>query len=642
MGLLTTLLIAALITAVAMRACRSLTAELDPAERLGVAGLIGLGAVGVAIFFVGLVPGGFRFLPILVAAALVGGLIWARPELTRSAFRLGLPLWLVGPAGVMGLIPIANALAPCDPLDWDTLAYHLAVPKIWLAAGQMTDVSFIHQSFFPFAVDNLFVLGLATGGETGAKTFTLAAFVLGFLAIFGLVRRRAGSLGASVATVAYLGSPLILWESGSGYIDVVHGLYAGLGLVYALEFAFGESPLRSRLWLAAGLLGFALASKHTGLPMLLVAGVLVVAGLIRQRRAREIPTTLIAAALAIAIAAPWYARSTVLTGNPVYPFFSEVFPSRNWDPWRAAVYREEQLTFGVGRGGSAIGHAMLGVAYQPGRFVNPGQTLGLGSPLGAIGFALPLLGFVGAALGMRRREDRALLAGILLFMLVWFLLSQQSRYLTGLVAPLALAGGLAATTLTRARFLLGAGVAQGLYSLWMFGVSPVAGADPLLASRLRVGLGGESRETYLTRRSAFWPASQAIDRQVRGGKVALFDEVFGFWLDVPYEWANPGHPTRIPYATLDDGPAFAQALRDLGFTHAYVNLQYQPPEFLPRWLAAMGLGDVPQPLSPEEVAALDADLRTKWKRLLAEATAAGEMSHVQSFRSGLLLAIESK
>jgi len=52
----------------------------------------------------------------------------------------------------------------------------------------------------------------------------------------------------------------------------------------------------------------------------------------------------------------------------------------------------------------------------------------------------------------------------------------------------------------------------------------------------------------------------------------LFDEVRGFYLDVDYFWANPGHHTYIPYERIRSPEKFIEALRKLGATHVYMNL----------------------------------------------------------------------
>ncbi|MFX8875701.1 hypothetical protein ABTM97_19225, partial [Acinetobacter baumannii] len=75
---------------------------------------------------------------------------------------------------------------------------------------------------------------------------------------------------------------------------------------------------------------------------------------------------------------------------------------KGWDQRRADVYSHEQNTFGVGRQASdpdpdlarnpvrltRIGHSILGLAYQPGRYINPAPIAGQGMAPAWGGFAL--------------------------------------------------------------------------------------------------------------------------------------------------------------------------------------------------------------------------------------------------------------
>jgi len=362
---------------------------LDPAEAWGVAGLLGLGGIGVLTFFLGLFPGGFSWGLAVVAVGVLALAGWAMtgdrgswgplPKKPAGAWGL-VPLAL----GFLTAIPLVNALAPSTTMDWDTLAYHLAVPKLWLAAGQIETIPYIHHSFFPFVVDNLFIWGLQWGGAAGAKAFTLVFYVFGLMVLFGLGRRRWGAPAGWWTALAFAGAPVVLWESGSGYIDVAHGLFAGLGILYAIEWRTEDRT--DFPWLPALLLGLGAASKYTGLQTIVaVCFVLLVLGSVQRRRgAASIPFGKIVCLgfLALVVASPWLARNVATSGNPVYPFFYGQLGGKWWDGWRAEIYRDEQQTFGIGRTTSGrnpleFAHGVLGLGYQPGRYINPGQTEGL-------------------------------------------------------------------------------------------------------------------------------------------------------------------------------------------------------------------------------------------------------------------------
>src|SRR5262249_4474254 len=131
------------------------------------------------------------------------------------------------------LFAVVGVLAPSDSIDWDSLAYHMAVPKIWLAGGKIEFISYIHHSNFPFTVDNLYIWGLTWGGESGAKAFALAFALLGTVSIFGLARQQYGDKAGWWAALAFGTTPMVVWLSGTAYIDVANGLYGGLGIAMA-------------------------------------------------------------------------------------------------------------------------------------------------------------------------------------------------------------------------------------------------------------------------------------------------------------------------------------------------------------------------------------------------------------------------
>jgi 4-amino-4-deoxy-L-arabinose transferase-like glycosyltransferase len=604
----------------------------DPAEALGLCGLAGLGLSGVITLLVGLLPSGLRAAPFLLAVAAAFGLTFAIKEVWNFLRPSKPDSWRLACLAALAfavLIALVGAVGPSDMNDWDSIAYHLAVPKIWLADGRISYIPYIHHSNFPGAIDNLFILGLWWGGAAGAKAFGVAVFILGMLAVFGLARRRFGENAAWIAVIAFAGMPSVLWESGTAYIDVGHGLFAGLGILYAAEVLEGKPTA----WRMALCLALACATKYTGLQTFVaVSATLAMFGLSGLRGEAGNRHSLRAfglAALATAlIAGPWYVRNVVNTGNPVYPFFYGVFGGENWDAFRAAVYTEEQKTFGAGASPKDLGAAILGPAYQPGRYTNPNPTEGGGMPTGALGFLAVGTWLAWLLSGRLGRLERAVLAATGISLLMWFILSQQSRYLITLGIPAAVLAGAALERLRVGPLLAGLAAVQALFALY---VGKVFHLDP----KLPVVLGRISEEEYLKLAAPFAISAKAINEQVTAsGKVALYDEVFGYYLDVPYFWANPGHSTLIPYERTEDGAQLADELKRLGFTHVYVNfgvgVAFANRDAREKWMAQARLIEPAQPISAEERSEAFKDLRTKWRMLLAEASAGGRLEPLPS------------
>ena len=622
---------------------------LDPVARLPLAGMLALASVGTLTLFIGLFPGGLGWgiYPIVLLSSLGLVQLWRFRAEIRPIAPGGYEWAFIGALGLTAFFALISVLAPSDIGEWDTLSHHLASVKLWIAAGQITPIPFMHQSNFPFAVDNLYIWGHMWGGQAGAKMFSLVFLMFGTRTIFGLAFQIYGRKAAWWSALLFITIPVVLWESGTAYIDVAHGLFAGLGILFACQFLANLGD-RRWMWLCGVCLGFAAGTKYTGLQTMLVVGAtLLLFGLFGGRR-RESSTdkhelkhfaryVLPAAALTFLIACPWYIKNYIWNGNPVYPFFYEQLGGENWDERRAAIYTNEQRTFGVGRGQmsgspsenldpSQLGHSILGLAYQPGRYVNPGQTQGFGEPLGAVGVPLVAVFLLGLIRGRPKSVNASSLNSAILFavglsLILWFVLSQQSRYITSLAPPLAvLAAGLVSWRGVGTALKL-AIAAQAAFTLYLM-------KDRRFDAQIQVVTGKVSKEDFQAQMIPFYTAAQKINLVAQSGKVALYDEVFGYLLDVPYIWANPGHSLLIPYDSLDTGESYADELKKQGFTHVYVSSMARMSELLS------------QPLTSEQLAEITSNWEIKWKVLIADAYATGRLIEIGQFRSGTLFELK--
>jgi hypothetical protein len=622
---------------------RRLTENLDSALAAGLAGLTGLGAIGTLTLFIGLVPGGLSntgigILAILVAASTAGCLKRAKIRNPISVPRGPQALFVVA-IGLALFFALVSVLAPSDTVEWDSLAYHLAVPKIWLHAGHIEPISYIHHSNFPFAVDNLYIWGLAWGGESGAKAFTLAFQVFGILSVFGLARQIYGTLAGWWAALAWATVPAVLWLSGTAYIDVQNGLYAGLGILFAALYV--KDRIAPYPWLAGIMLGLATGSKYTGLQTIFAVGVVMLGALVLGRKATDegnplkIKAIAIACGLAFLIASPWFIKNVLWMGNPVYPFFSSKLGGKYWSDWQAKIYSNEQQTFGAARPFAPdaytagpiqpqrIGQAILGLAYQPGRYINPGQTSGLGFPMGAIGFAMVATMILWMISGRASPFESSLLVVILISLAMWFVLSEQSRYIIALCVPLAVLAGGGVSKLRAGPVLAGGLVLQSLVSFYVI----KAGR---FDQQIQVVAGKVSEDNYLESTVEFYEPAKYLNQTGSGGRVALYDEVFGYFLDMPYLWANPGHSNELGYERMQTADDLIASLKREGVTTVYLNLAH-PDEQIRRWTQTFGIARAAQPYGATERAHLMEDLNWRSKILLGEAIASHKLEITKVF-----------
>ncbi len=593
---------------------RKLLGHLSWPARQGIGGLIGLACWGTYAYFVGMLDltslgsGGFVFLGLMT---LFGAGYWFAKERHKAPPEARPPLafWL---ALIPLLVSLVGVLTPSTALDWDSVAYHLAVPKIWLQEGHVSSVSYIHHSNFPAAVDGLFLIGLKFGGQAGAKAFVWWFTAFGTLAIYGVLGDRFGKKAGAISALIFASIPMVIWESGTAYIDVAHGLFAGFGFYFAALHI--ESRKREDAIFAGIMLGLAAGSKYTGLQSIGIAGLLMLIMGDRKLAAQAI-------GIAVAVSAPWYIKNWIVVGNPVYPFFSSVLGGKNWDAAAAAMYTEEQKTFGY-QGIANIGKSIFGLVGNPGHFTNPGQTTGGGFAFVSLGFALLATGAAGIAKGLANKFDRSIALMIGIQLLAWTVLSQQSRYILALAIPLLALGARVIDWKPTKHLIPAAAGLQLLASIYIYNSSIVTERLPVLSGGLTEQEFLEGFDTIDGQRVSGKVATATLNKVTKDDpavkKIALLDEVFGFYLDKPYFWAGPGHTTEVTWAKMQSAQEMIDNFKQLGITHVYLNNQYVPD--LEKWNQSLI-----QPRSEP----LAEDIRNKWRQLVQDAIYEGKLKPTQ-------------
>ncbi|MBN1459611.1 MAG: hypothetical protein JXA57_08735, partial [Armatimonadetes bacterium] len=436
-SLLMWLLILAACFGVGARLLRWLQVEAGSlAEELPFAAALGMGILSYLVLATGLLG----WLHVWVACAVLTVLVllgW------RQAFRLlrAIPriLAAVTPRApgplllslfllIMLVLTLLGALAPANDNDYDSLVYHLTIPKIYLQDARIHFVPWLTHSNFPFTLEMLYTLGLLLRDQTLAKLFHFGCGWLLVCAIFAFGRRwwgrGAGWLGATI----FLAVPLITWQMMTAYIELGLALYAFLTIAALARFFEERDKSRAAgwLWVAALCCGWALGVKMLAGAVLIFALLALLAGLRAERlRLRQV---LAFALVAVAVAAPWYVKSTVWTGNPVYPFFYEVFDGRYWTEERAQLYAAAQREFGLGKGPLDFVALPWTLTMRSQQFFDQPDKLRpfnmyvlvFGPLLLALLPALLVVGPVG-------RPGRLCLWFALLFTAIWFILTQNGR-----------------------------------------------------------------------------------------------------------------------------------------------------------------------------------------------------------------------
>ena len=545
------------------------------AAKLGMAGLLGFGVLGTAVCFVGLVSSGFAIVLITILLVAIGGFL-SRDSLRE--YSVAIPQTNLGKLILIGLfalvaLRIPDALMPSGNADWDTISHQLAMAKIWLQHGRVDYLPFMHQSNIPGTANMLYMLVLPFGGQYAAKVMALFFGIFGAAAVGGLTEKKYGGNSGWWAGLALFCAPVLLFELGTAYVDVLHGYAFGVSGILAAIWISGDRD-KQVLWLAALFMALALATKYTAVQSGGALGIaMVIVGFANGIGMVALRGAAIAGLAALALASPWYIRNIVNTGNPVYPFFYSVFHGRNWSEANAAAYTAEQQSFGIGQ--TADGRKS--VVSLPGSIaalsLRPDAHINQGTPTGAVGvpFLLGLIWWPLSGLRGKGSFEKTLLVTALVTLITWFFLTQQSRYIMSLIALTAPLLGGAIVRLPLGALVAVAVSCQAAYSVFLgYLFMPVMG----------------DRNARLAATFDFYNETQKLNELGKAAsvKVAMFDEVRGYYLDVPYFWANPGHHTLLPYESYREPQEIVEGLKSLGTTHLYLGFSFlgEPGQALAR------------------------------------------------------------
>jgi hypothetical protein len=413
------------------------------------------------------------------------------------------------------------ALAP--PTAKDTLLYHFALPKAFIAQGGIAPVAGNIASYLALGTEMHTVWAMLLGGLGGARMGEAAAGATVFLffplllaVIYGWARdlgleKRWALIGVLiVATV-----PSAFHVASSAYIDLALALFITLA-IQALG-SWWKTLETGWLVYAAIFLGAALSAKLTAL-FVFAAFALVI--LLRARQAKQdapdrtaniFATGFVALLIAGAIASPWYLKTWKQTGSPIFPFYMSFWKGEaaGWDVERSALFQAMNSQYGgyekniVDYVLSPFRISVLAQPEQPPLFdgvIGVAFLIGLPVLIWALWkFELPAEVKVGAGV-----------CGIMF--LFWLFSSQQVRYLLPILPALAVGICASCQAISRDKKALG--------TVWQFSLiasalaALVTGAAWFLQKApLKVVLGGESRDAYLARNIDYYPYYQVLNTE---------------------------------------------------------------------------------------------------------------------------------
>jgi hypothetical protein len=354
-----------------------------------------------------------------------------------SAFlRLSAP-----PRETVLLIPLA-LLALYPPIAFDETLYHLPFVRAIASSGAINFNSNLRFPIFPQLHEALCVPIFLLVGDSATHFVAVAeVLILAGIVIAWPRQRTTGILAAALV----LGNPIVMQIGTVTYVDAALMLFIAAG-AYCLD----------RYPAAAGfLLGTACSVKYLG--WYFAAAGFVYLLLFGGNRRRDIP--FFAGSFVLAVL-PMYGRIVALSGNPFFPFLSNVFGASAWtvslpastDRLSSALRLFWNVTFARDR-----------LNFQPPC-----------SPLFAIAM---LITFIAA---MRNRRAAFLSIVCIGYIAIFTFLPQDSRYLLPLLPLVSVTAAMTIAPLLSKKMIaamsmlaIAPGLAYAGYRLWRQGPPPL-------------------------------------------------------------------------------------------------------------------------------------------------------------------------
>ena len=247
---------------------------------------------------------------------------------------------------------IATILAPLigsviilswvPPVSRDALTHHLAVPKLYLQHGGITEIPSMVVSYYPMNLDLLYAIPLYFGNDIAPKFIHFAFALLTAWLIHGYLVKRLGAPWAIFGAIFFLSLPIIVKLAITVYVDLGLVFFSTAALMSMLKWR--EMRFQPKfLILSAICCGLALGTKYNGFIVFFILAVFIPFVFIRKFKtassanaSTDKPILLkiqlkalgfgaLFILIALLVFSPWMIRNYIWQANPIYPLYDSIF-----------------------------------------------------------------------------------------------------------------------------------------------------------------------------------------------------------------------------------------------------------------------------------------------------------------------------
>lgn len=448
-------------------------------EALAIGFLIGPLFVYLAVYSIG--PWRYDFVSMAGVAVLLAplsiwglkGVRWAEvvPSIGTSWIDRGLLALIFG----VGVTSLLQGLAP--PNDWDSLIYHLALPKFDLELGALT----VHwgrglaHEFYPELLRHLtrFILALSDA-ETAQIVHGMFSISTAVLVAAMLRRLGYGNRTQLIGALFFLLIRTIIWQMATVEADAPLAAYT-MASVLTLYLLRDCKCVRMSVLLGV-LIGAGVLAKYVGLVFSLCIGAVLLWDVFHRRL--SIITAAIVPGISILVASPHFIKNFFVTGNPIFPLYNQYFHPSGYD-----MFEGLNRVYGAGYEVQDLFYSLWNI------FINPAYYDGM-----QFGGAY-LLAFIPLAFLFPRRGMGILVVVLAVYYFLWFwFLGQAIRFLIPVMPIMAILAAMGLSSLIERSQGATRAIVVGLAGIFVANQLLFAGAYAMI--RLPVSLGLQSPGSY--------------------------------------------------------------------------------------------------------------------------------------------------
>jgi hypothetical protein len=222
-------------------------------------------------------------------------------------------------------VEIILALTP--PIARDVLIHHLAIPKLWLKHGGFYEIPWAEFSYYPMNIDLLYLIPLYFGNDI-IPNFIHMGFGIGtaFL-IYHYFNKKIGLLAGLLGAAIFISTPIIVRMSTTAYVDLGLVFFTTASVLAFIRWRDKEYKEHRWLFISAIAMGFALGTKYNALIVwfFLTLAIVFVYSRDTGKQWNAIKYGAFFFIISLIIFSPWLIKNMILTCNPLYPLFKNVF-----------------------------------------------------------------------------------------------------------------------------------------------------------------------------------------------------------------------------------------------------------------------------------------------------------------------------